>query len=58
MDNSTPKQSTWAQVLKYFQGDPEAEAVVPQHVVAQPPPVEVVDPYMNFARKATGLPYK
>lgn len=50
-------QSVWRDILQYLNPEPSAQAVQPQGQVAKPSPTPV-NPYMNFARKATGLSYK
>lgn len=50
-------QSAWYNILKYLNPDPSAQAVNTKKHVTKPEPTPV-DPYANFANKATGLPYK
>lgn len=64
-NNPVPSQtpankSPWQYVMEYFQGNPQAQAGMAQQVKASPTPINSppVDPYMNFANKATGKPHR
>ena len=61
-DNPVPSEapSPWyGAFLQYFQGNQEKQPVVAQPIVAKPNPSQApTDPYMNFANKVTGQPYK
>lgn len=44
----------WGAMLQYLKGNPSAEALPTQNVKPGP----AVDPYANFANRATGQPFK